>query len=272
VTDGPPDAPAAPALKALGGWTDASWFCPSVLTESDVVGFQLPAIPGVRKQKFQVIDRSVGAAKQRAPVEKAPAKPPKTLTGKLANILETYGVTKAVACCRSRFLFESAPILFFAAMPAAKLKARAVAKLRRELIDSGLRACVLRAEPGTITAMFWPASEDAITSFVQAAQPDRDLHGDFDKSPAAAPAGARAPGAASDNEKKLLREVTALRQQVESLQRSQSVLGAMEKLGLDDARLKSMLTLLHPDKHANSQAATEAAQWLNNLRELLKAK
>jgi hypothetical protein len=46
----------------------------------------------------------------------------------------------------------------------------------------------------------------------------------------------------------------------------------MEKLGLDDGRLKSMLTLLHPDKHGGSDAANDAAKWINNLRDLLKSR
>ena len=45
----------------------------------------------------------------------------------------------------------------------------------------------------------------------------------------------------------------------------------METLGLDDARLRAMLLLLHPDKHANSPAATEAAKWVNGLRDILGA-
>ena len=70
---------------------------------------------------------------------------------------------------------------------------------------------------------------------------------------------------------KLLAEIAGLRTQVDGLRQSQSALGAMESLGLDDARLKSMLRLLHPDKHANDAAANEAAKWINNLRDLLKA-
>jgi hypothetical protein len=63
-----------------------------------------------------------------------------------------------------------------------------------------------------------------------------------------------------------------LRNRIAELQRGQSVLGAMETLGLDDARLKAMLLLLHPDKHGNSEAANEAAKWVNGLRDALKAK
>jgi hypothetical protein len=32
-----------------------------------------------------------------------------------------------------------------------------------------------------------------------------------------------------------------------------------------------MLRLLHPDKHGGSEAANEAAKWINGLRDLLKA-
>jgi hypothetical protein len=89
------------------------------------------------------------------------------------------------------------------------------------------------------------------------------------------PAKTRAPKAAARDtarEQRLLQDVAALRAQIDALQRANSVTGAMEQLGLDDARLKSMLRLLHPDKHGGSEAANDAAKWLNNLRDLLKAK
>ena len=58
--------------------------------------------------------------------------------------------------------------------------------------------------------------------------------------------------------------------QVVELERLHSVAGAMKTLGLDDDRLRAMLLLLHPDKHANSAAANEAAKWVNGLRDVLK--
>jgi hypothetical protein len=261
----------APPLTALGGWPDATWFNASLLTDDDVVGFHLPKLAGVRKQNFSVIDRSAGSGKR----GQAPAVAPKRLAGKLAAILDQFGATRAVACCRSKFLFESGAVLFFAEIPLARLKARPSAKLRRDLIAIGVRACVVQVEGAAVTSMFWTRAEAEITDFVRGAGPDFPLHAEFDKAELApgTPAvkgsvGADKRGAAT--ERKLLAEIASLRQQVETLKRAQSELGAMEQLGLDDARLKSMLKLLHPDIHGGSEAATEAAKWINNLRSVLK--
>jgi hypothetical protein len=281
VTNGETELATAPALKALGGWADAPWFSSSVLTDTEVVGFQFPPLPGVRKQSFQITDRSMSEKTRPGKAAKAPVRPPKRMAGKLANILDSVGATMAVACRRSRFLFETAPILFFAEIPSSKLKARPANKLRRELIEIEVLACVVSFDGPSATVMFWPAVEDAITDFVQAAAPEYPIHLDFLKSPPSArdPApkskndgNSRSDSRADDRERKLLREVATLRQQVEKLQQSQSVLGAMEKLGLDDARLKSMLTLLHPDKHGGSDAANDATKWINQLRDLLKGR
>ena len=273
------DLTMAPALKALGGWTDAPWFSPSILSDDDVVGFQFPPLPGARKQNFQITDRSTAEKSSPSKVKNAPAKPAKRIADKLFNLLDGYGATKAITCCRTRFLFESAPILFFAEIPLAKLKPRSANKLRRDLIEIGVNACVVSAEGRSVTVMFWPETDFAITDFVQAAEPEHPIHIDFFKAPTPesepktkGKKEAKTPSEASgsDREKKLLKEVLALRQQVEKLQQSQSAIGAMEKLGLDDARLKSMLTLLHPDKHGGSEAANDAAKWINGLRDLLK--
>lgn len=274
------DVTIAPALKALGGWVDAPWFSPSVMSDTDVVGFQFPPLPGLRKQNFQITDRSVAEKPQlRKPKDKA-AKPPKSVVGKLSNLLDGFGTTKAVACCRSRFLFEGAPTLFFAEIPLSKLKPRPANKLRRELIDIGVRGCVVRVEGSSVVVMVWPEADNAITDFVDVAAPTYSIHIDFFKAPPSERAASKGKAvvrshsnvAGSDREKKLLKEVSALRQQIEKLQQSQSAIGAMEKLGLDDARLKSMLTLLHPDKHGGNEAANDAAKWINGLRDLLKGK
>jgi hypothetical protein len=275
------DLTMAPALKALGGWTDALWFSPSILSDDDVVGFQFPAFSGARKQNFQITDRSKAEKPPSGKAKNAPAKPAKRLADKLFNLLDGYGATKAITCCRTRFLFESAPILFFAEIPLAKLKPRSANKLRRDLIEIGVSACVVSAEDRSVTVMFWPEVDFAITDFVQAAEPEHPIHIDFFKAPPSKPE-PKTKGkkddqtssnvGASDREKKLLKEVLALRQQVEKLQQSQSAVGAMEKLGLDDARLRSMLLLLHPDKHGGSEAANEAAKWINGLRDLLKSR
>jgi hypothetical protein len=280
VSKGPTDITIAPPLAALGGWSDAEWFCSSILSDAEVVGFDFPPLAGVRKQSFHVIDRTTSSAPRSKKVKAAPRIPPKRTAGKLANILDDYGATRAVACCRSKFLFESGRVLFFADIPLAKVKLRSANKLRRELIDIGVRGCIVGVESISTTAMFWPRDEAAITNFIKGAVPEYHLHIDFDK---AEPSLKGRPKPKSDTsersqqrsverEGKLLQEVTALRQQVEKLKRAQSALGAMEQLGLDDARLKSMLRVLHPDKHGGSEAANEAAKWLNNLREMLKDK
>jgi hypothetical protein len=269
----------ASPLKALGGWTDAPWFSQSVLSDQEVVGFQFPPLPGVRKQNFQITDRSASEKSTSGTAKNAPAKTPKRIAGKLSNLLDGFGATRAIACCRSRFLFESAPILFFAEIPLARLKPKSANKLRRELIEIGLSACIVSGDGPSVIAMFWPSAEDAITNFVQAAEPEYRIHIDFFKGPPSEPEpgpkgkgkiNSRSTVGASDREKKLLREVSALRKQIEKLQQSQSAIGAMQELGLDDARLKSLLTLLHPDKHGGSEAANEAAKWINSLRDILK--
>jgi hypothetical protein len=270
MTARPTDPAMAPALKALGGWVDAPWFSPSIMSDPEIVGFQFPPLPGARKQNFQITDRSTSEKPQRGKAKNIPAKPPKRIAGKLSHLLDGIGATRAVACGRARFLFESAPVLFFAEIPQARLKPKSANKLRRDLIDIGVIACLVSTEGPCITAMFWSAGDSAITDFVQQAAPEHPLHLDFFKPPPSDPAPAKPGKRAIDREKQLLREVSALRQQVETLQQSQSARGAMEKLGLDDARLKSMLILLHPDKHGGSEAATEAAKWINGLRELLK--
>jgi hypothetical protein len=281
VTNSQADATIAPSLKALGGWVDAPWFSPSVLSDNEVVGFQLPALPGVRKQSFQITDRSTSENSSPRKAANAPAKPPKRIAGRLSSVLDGFGATKAVACCRSRFLFESAPILFFAEIPPARLKPRSANKLRRELIEIGVSGCVVSTCGPSVIAMFWPTADDAISNFVQAATPDYPIHIDFFKPPPSerppgltdkASAKGRSTVNVNDRERKLLREISALRQQIDSLQQSQSAIAAMEKLGLDDARLRSMLTLLHPDRHGGSEAANEAAKWINSLRDLLKGK
>ena len=261
----PSDNTPAPSLLAFGGWSDAPWFDSSVLADAEVVTFSLPKLDGLRKQVFHIIDRTVPDVASGKAAEVAP----KRVAGKLARLLDTYGTRRAIASCRSKFLFESGPILFFAELPAAKLKQRAATKLRREVIELGLRACMVRADAKSAIAMFWPAAETAITEFVDASVPEHAIHPEFDRPPGPAVARDKLP---ADREAKLLRQIATLQAQVTTLAHAQSAVGAMEQLGLDDARLKSMLKLLHPDKHGNSEAANEAAKWLNSMRELLKGK
>ena len=258
-------------LDAFGGWIEADWFVPSIVSDPEVAAFELPKLGRQRKQVFHIIDRTLARSKPDK------TRLPRRLAGKLAMLLDNAGAIRTVASCRSRLLFEGAPVLFFADIPAARLKPRAAAKLRRDLVGLALRACVLHSHESAATLMIWPVDETSITDFIRAAEPDHKLHPDFDRAqtaPAKSPTAASGQPARRDGarEAKLLQQIALLQAQIDTLSKGQSTLGAMQQLGLDDARLKSMLKLLHPDKHANSEAATEAAQWVNNLRDLLKTK
>ena len=275
-----------PPLRALGGWDDADWFCASILSEEDVVGLTLPKLPGLRKQNFHLVERSAPPPPGRGRGSK-PAPVARPSASGIGPILDGLRVSRAAAFRKPTFFFEGPPILYFADIPAANLKIRAADTLRRDLIQNALRGCVVRQDGAQVMAMFWPSAETDITAFVSAAAPPFPLHAQFAQAeadralagrprqePPASPA--RPPRAARDRSHDaeraaLLRELDTLRRRVSELQQSQSVIVAMETLGLDDARLKSMLVLLHPDKHANSEAATEAAKWVNGLRDMLKA-
>jgi hypothetical protein len=263
-----------PALAAFGGWLETSWFDLTVMSDPEVVAFELPKLAGLRKQGFHVIERTVAPPRKArgASQETQPSKPPKRIAGKLAAVLEGAGFLRAVASCRSRLFFESEAVLFFADIPTAKLKQRAANKLRRELIGIGVRACVLHADEELTTLMAWPQAEEAITAFVVAAEPEYPLHPEWDADPRVPATRGTAPARDGAREAKLLRQIAELQGQVEQLSRAQSAVGAMEQLGLDDAKLKSMLVLLHPDKHGGSAAANEAAKWVNQMRDLLKGK
>lgn len=279
------DTSIPPPLRALGGWDDAEWFCPSILSEEEVVGLTLPKLPGTRKQNFHLVERSAPQPTGKTPRAAAAAKPAASGIG---PILDGLKVIRAAAFRKPTFFFESPPILYFADIPAASLKIRAADTLRRELIQIALRGCVVRHDGTRVMAMFWPSAETDITAFVTAAAPPHPLHIQFALAEAERavagrvppePPGRSAPPESSARDRKrheaeragLMRELDALRRRVSELQQSQSALVAMEALGLDDARLKSMLLLLHPDRHASSEAATEAAKWVNGLRDLLKA-
>jgi hypothetical protein len=54
-----PDTVPAASLAAFGGWQEAEWFSPAVLSDSDIVAFALPALSGVRKQNFRIVDRTL---------------------------------------------------------------------------------------------------------------------------------------------------------------------------------------------------------------------
>jgi hypothetical protein len=294
------DTDSPPPLTALGGWTSADWFSASVLSDEDVVGITLPKLAGLRKQTFRLVERSAPGSAPTA-VTKTYSGRRQSISAKLGAILEAYAPSKAAAFGRTKLLFDPAPTLFFAELPAARLKARAANKLRAQLIENELRGCILDIGKTHLIAMFWPSSETGITLFVEAAQPSHPMHIQFDqaedararaledgrkpaatfppeKSPSPAkpkradqPLGAKERTRLQSEKAALIQEVNTLRAQIEKLQKSQSALGAMEQLGLDDTRLKSMLRLLHPDKHGGSEAANEAAKWINGLRDLLKA-
>jgi len=289
LTKSPADKAIPPALKALGGWESADWFCPSVVDDDDVLGFTLPKTALGRSQNFRLVERSVsqGAAKPGAPPPEG--RRGKQVAGRLGLILDLIGVAKAAAYRRATMLFAAPAVLFFAEIPAARLKSRAANKLRKDLIENDLKACVLQVAPASVVAMFWPNTEHEITAFVEAATPQHALHPHFraaeqigrhvpdgflraGKLDLARRGQARVLQDLETERNQLLKEVGELRTQIDKLARSQSALGAMEQLGLDEARLKSMLVLLHPDKHGNSAAANDAAKWVNGLRDLLKAR
>ncbi len=282
------DTSIPPPLRALGGWDDAEWFCPGILSEEEVVGLSLPRLPGTRKQNFHLVERSAPLAAGKAPRGGGPDAASKAAAGGIGPILDGLKVIRAAAFRKPSFFFESPPVLYFADIPAASLKIRAADALRRELIQIALRGCVVRQDGTRVMAMFWPSAETDITAFVSAALPPYPLHLQFALAEAERAVAGRAPpeppGRAPRHDRgardrktheaeraELLRELDTLRRRVSELRQSQPAIVAMETLGLDDARLRSMLLLLHPDRHANSEAATEAAKWVNGLRDLLKA-
>jgi hypothetical protein len=282
-------------LKALGGWSSAEWFVPSVVSDDEVVGLTLPDLPGRKKQSFRIVERSAGEAPRG---RKATVKQEGPAARGIGHVLDWIGATQVAVFRRTTLLFDSRPILYFATIPLANLKVRSANRLRRELMETHFRGCIVHTEPSQATAMFWPEVEADITGFVSAAAPPHALHTEFDEAEAehraqeqdrrfsltgrrAATPQLAAPANRMDERERrkmqtekqaLLQEIQSLRAQIGKLQGSQSELGAMEALGLDDVKLKSMLRLLHPDKHGNSEAANDAAKWLNNLRDLLKTK
>ena len=277
-----------PPLRALGGWEDADWFCASILSEEEVVGLSLPKLPGVRKQNFHLVERSAPQPTGKAARGAQAAPVTKSQGSGIGPILDGLRVNRAAAFRKPAFFFEGPPILYFADIPLANLKIRAAETLRRALIGNALRGCVVRHDGARVMTMFWPSAETDITAFVSAAGPTHPLHIQFAQAEAERGVAGRQPqeplGQAAGPSRSmrdrrlyeaeradLLRELDTLRRRIIELQQSQSAIGAMEALGLDDARLKAMLLLLHPDKHANSEAATEAAKWVNGLRDLLKA-
>jgi len=271
---------------------DAAWFSDSVLTDENVVGIALPKLPGIRKQSFSLVERSAQKPVRGGKRASAPLTRRASAAAVLGQILDEYGATRAAAFGRARLIFEPLPTLFFAELALSRVKLRAANKLRRLLIDNSFRACVLRVEQARAIIMVWPATETAITLFVEAASPTQKMHIQFDRAEDARakslqtaapgqpvqtkskdqPLGTRERKRLESENTALLQQITDLRAEIARLQKSQSALGAMEQLGLDDARLKSMLRLLHPDKHGGSEAATEAAKWINGLRDLLKAR
>ncbi len=283
-----------PPLKALGGWPSADWFCPSVVHDDEVVGLTLPDLPGRKKQSFRIVERSAVEIPLRG--RKSTVSQEGPASRGIGHVLDWIGATQLAIFRRTTLLFDSRPVLYFASIPLANLKARTANRLRRELMATHFRACIVHTEANAATAMLWPDTESEITAFIAAAAPPHALHVEFDEAEAQHRAqeaerrfglpGRRAPPPpppatrVDDRERRqmqtekqaLLEQIQSLRAQISKMQESQSALGAMEALGLDDARLKSMLRLLHPDKHGNSEAANDAAKWLNNLRDLLKAK
>jgi hypothetical protein len=286
-----------PPLKALGGWFSAEWFCPSVVTDDEVVGLTLPDLPGRKKQSFRIVERSAAESPAGKRAKKSSVSQEGPAGRGIFPLLDWIGATHVAAFRRTTLIFESRPVLFFATIPLANLKLRTANRLRRALMENRFRGCIVHTEASEATAMFWPEAEIEITGFVGAAAPQHALHIEFDEAEEqhraqaqeqrfsltrrAPPPPPPSPAKRLDERERrrmqsekqaLLQEIQSLRQQIGRMQDSQTELGAMEALGLDDARLKSMLRLLHPDKHGNSEAANDAAKWLNNLRDLLKSK
>jgi hypothetical protein len=284
-----------PPLKALGGWPSAEWFVPSVVSDDEVVGLTLPDLPGRKKQSFRIVERS---AAEMPRGKKATVKQEGPAARGIGHVLDWIGATQVAVFRRTTLLFDSRPVLYFATIPQANLKVRTANRLRRELMETHFRGCIVHTEPSQAIAMFWPEAEAEITGFVSAAGPPHALHTEFDEAEAAhraaeqdrrfsltgrraAPPPPANPAKRLDERERrkmqsekqaLLQEIQALRTQIGRMHNAQSELSAMEALGLDDDRLKAMLRLLHPDKHDNSEAANDAAKWLNNLRDLLKTK
>ena len=65
--------------------------------------------------------------------------------------------------------------------PLANIKKGAADTLRRELIRTEARGCVLRLHAGLARAMLWPCSELEITAFIRAAEAPYALHSQFDE-------------------------------------------------------------------------------------------
>ena len=61
-------------------------------------------------------------------------------------------------------------------------------------------------------------------------------------------------------EKRAAAEVAAMRAELELLRRAQRRRPA--EAALDQARVRQLLQLCHPDKHGNSKLACEVTQWL----------
>ena len=285
-----------PPLKALGGWFSAEWFLPSIVTDNEVVGLTLPDLPGRKRQSFRMVERSAAETQAGTRGRKAAVSQEGPAARGILPMLEWIGATHFAAFRRTTLIFESKPVLYFATIPLANLKVRAANRLRHALMDNHFRGCIVHTEAGSATAMLWPETEIEITGFIADAGPQHALHIEFDEAeeqhraqdqerrfsltrrappPPPGPAkrlGERERRQMQAEKQALLQEIQSLRAQIGRMGESQTELGAMEALGLDDARLKSMLLLLHPDKHGNSEAANDAAKWLNNLRDLLKAK
>ena len=261
-----------------------------------MVGLTLPDLPGRKKQSFRIVERSAAETQPGKRAKKTAVSQEGPSARGIFPVLDWIGATHIAAFRRTTLIFESKPVLFFATIPLANLKVRTANRLRRELMENRFRACIVHTETAEATAMFWPETELEITGFIAAAAPPHALHIEFDEAEDQHRAEdqdrrfsltRRAPTPPPTHAKRLdererrrmhienqalLQEIQTLRTQITRLQDSQSELGAMQALGLDDARLKSMLRLLHPDKHGNSEAANDAAKWLNNLRDLLKSK
>ena len=154
-----------PPLKALGGWADAEWFVPTVVSDDEVVGLTLPDLPGRKKQSFRIVDRS---APDLPRGRKTAVSPDGPAARGIGHVLDWIGATQVAVFRRTTLLFDSKPVLYFATIPLANLKARTANRLRRALMDTHFRGCIVHTEASAATAMFWPDAESEITGFIAA--------------------------------------------------------------------------------------------------------
>ncbi len=206
------------------------------------------------------------------------------------DILDDFGGVKHITCGYRNLLFPVDPLLQVVEFPYEKISGNFALDLQRRT-RGRLLACVLHQCANQVTVLFWKRKATEITGRILAAGPDTPLPLLIEEYWERAPPRRstphvhppKEPNSSSEEAKddprhyrnelhRLLAEIVELRAQLSNQQQCLPKVDAIEALGLDDARLKAMLLLLHPDHHDNSAAATEATKWVNNLRDVLAMK